>query len=124
MLCSSLVGSSEGDVDLLELVESSQDTSASNTTEDVGSGSLHQRHEALVLQDLREAVDGALVLDSTPGGHHHPPPDGVDGVGHQTGGDGDSPTKQEGHSDPGISSEHHRLQGVVQTKVHPAVAAE
>ena len=124
MLCSSLVGSSEGDVDLLELVESSQDTSASNTTEDVGSGSLHQRHEALVLQDLREAVDGALVLDSTPGGHHHPPPDGVDGVGHQASRYGDCPSQEEGESHSGISSEDQRLQGVVEPEVHASVAAK
>merc|ERR1712020_9862 len=121
MLCSSLCSSSEGDVDLLELVETSQDTSASHTTEDVGSGSLHQRHKALVLQDLREAVDGSLVLDSAPGGHHHPPPDGVDGVGHQPGSDGDGPTQEEGESHSGISSEDQRLQGVVQSEVHTTV---
>merc|ERR1712020_509570 len=121
MLCSSLCSSSEVDVDLLELVETSQDTGTSHTTEDVGSGSLHQRHEALVLQDLREAVDGALVLDSAPGGHHHPPPDGVDGIGHQPGSDGDSPSQEEGESHSGISSEDQRLQGVVQAEVHATV---
>jgi len=31
-----------GDVDLLELVETGQDTGASDTTEDVGTSSLHQ----------------------------------------------------------------------------------
>merc|ERR1719412_688169 len=68
-----------------------------------------------------EAVHGALVLDSTPGGHHHPPPDGVDGVGHQASRDGDSPAEQEGNGNASVSSQHEGLQGVVETKVHPAV---
>ena len=72
---------------------------------------------------MHEAVHGALVLDSTTGGHHHPPPDGVDGVGHEASGDGDGPAKQEGNGDASISSQDEGLQGVVETKVHPAVAA-
>ena len=68
-----LSSNSPCDVDSLELVETSEHTGSSNTTEDVGSGALHQAHEALVLQDLHSAVDGTLVLDSTTGGHHHPP---------------------------------------------------
>ena len=48
-----LLASSEGDVDLLELVKTSQDTGPSHSSENVGSGSLHQRHEALVLQHLK-----------------------------------------------------------------------
>ena len=48
-------------------------------------------------------------------------PDGIDGVGHQPGGDGDGPAKQEGEGHAGISPKNQRLQCVVQAKVHPAV---
>ena len=65
------------DVDLLEGIETGQDTGASDSSKDVGSGTLHHGHKALVLHDLNGAVDGALVLDAATGGHHHPPPDGV-----------------------------------------------
>merc|ERR1719422_1809439 len=60
-----------GDVNLLELVETSQHTSTSNTSQDVGSSTLHQGHEALRLDNLHTAIDGALVLDSLARGHHH-----------------------------------------------------
>merc|ERR1711862_791702 len=75
------------DVQLLELVESGEDTGAGDATEDVGAGSLHQGHEPFVLHDLDEAVHGSLVFDGLSGGHHHTPTDGVDGVGHEAGGD-------------------------------------
>ena len=48
-------------------------------------------------------------------------PDCIDGVGHQPGGDGDGPAEQEGEGHAGISPEHQRLEGVVQSEVHPAV---
>jgi len=116
-----LSSNSPCDVDRLELVETSQDTGTSNTTEDVSSSSLHHGHEALVLEDLHSAVNGALVLDSATGGHHHPPSDSINGVGHQTGGDGNSPTKEEGSSNTGILSQKDGLQRVIQTKVHTSV---
>ena len=72
-----LQAGSPRDVHGLELVETGEDTSASNTTEDVGTSTLHHAHEALVLQDLHAAVDGALVLGAATRGHHHPPPDCV-----------------------------------------------
>merc|ERR1712127_941676 len=109
------------DVDGLELVESGEDTGTGNTTKDVGSGSLHEGHEALSLAHLHEAVQGALVLDGGTRGHHHAPPHGIDGVGHESGGDGDGPSEDEGGSDSGIGSEKHGLQGVVQTEVHTSV---
>ena len=91
-LISSLVSGPECDVDLLELVEAGQNTSSSYSSQDVGASSLHQGHEALVLDHLTETVDGTIVLDSSSGGHHHAPSDGVDGVGHQPGSDGHRPS--------------------------------
>ena len=114
-----LVASPEGNVDLLELVKPSQHSSTGHTSQDIGPGPLHQGHETLIGQDLPEAVEGALVLDTTPGGHHHPPPDGVDGVGHEASGDSDSPAEQEGDGHSGVRTKDQRLEGVVQTEVHP-----
>ena len=131
-----LIAQSPADVHGLELVEACQDTGASHASQDVGSGSLHHGHEALVLQDLDAAVDGSLVLDTATRGHHHAPPDGVwqgkwsvrvstrrlegltDGIGHQASGDGHSPAEQEGERDVGSVSQQERLQGVKQTEVH------
>merc|ERR1711955_53475 len=106
----SLLSSSEGNVHLLELVESGQGTS-----------SLHQGHESLVPENLREAVQGSLVLDSTSGCHHHAPPDGVDGVGHQTSGNCDSPTQEEGESHSSISAKKQGLESIVESEVHSTV---
>merc|ERR1719458_43287 len=117
-----LQAGSPRDVHGLELVETSEDTSASNTTEDVGTSTLHHAHESLVLQDLHAAVDGALVLGAATGGHHHPPPDCVNGVGHQASGNGHSPAKDEGGSHRGVlSSDQERLQGIEHTEVHSTV---
>merc|ERR1719209_2419745 len=115
------LGSPPGDVHGLELVEAGEHTSAGDSTEDVGSSTLHQGHEALVLHDLDEAVHGALVLDTTAGGHHHPPPHGVNGVGHESSSDGDSPSKEEGEEDSSVLAEQQWLQGVVEAEVHATV---
>ena len=78
------------DIESLELVESSQHTSTSNTPEDVSSSTFHQRHESLRLDDLDSTVHGSLVLDGLTRGHHHTPTDGVNGVGDQPRSDGDN----------------------------------
>merc|ERR1719328_52717 len=57
----------------------------------------------------------------TSGGHHHAPPDGVDGVGHQTSGNCDSPTQEEGESHSCISAKKHGLESVVESEVHSTV---
>merc|ERR1719154_334045 len=108
-------------VHLLELVKSSQDTGSGDSSQDVSSGSLHQRHESLVLEDLRSAVYRALVLDSAPRGHHHSPSDGVNRIGHEPGSDGDSPAKEEGERDTSIVTKEHWLQSVEETKVHATI---
>merc|ERR1711975_168676 len=106
----------------LELVETGEHTSTSDTTEDVGTSTLHHAHEALVLQDVHSAVDGTLVLDTATRGHHHPPPDCVNGVGHEAGSNGDSPSKKEGSNHRGVlSSNEHGLQGIEHTEVHATV---
>ena len=116
-----LCSHSVGDVDLLELVETSQDTSAGHTTEDVGSSTLHHGHEAFVLEDLDTAVDGALVLDGGTGGHHHTTSDGVDGVGHEAGADGHTPAQEEGQEQGLVVSQEDGLEGVVHAEVHATV---
>ena len=83
---------SEGDIHLLELIEAGQHARARHAAENVGTGALHQGHEALVPENLLEAVQRALVLGGASGGHHHAPPHGVDGVGHQPGSDGHRPS--------------------------------
>jgi len=50
--------SSPFNVHRLELVESSEHTGTSNTSEDVGSSTLHQGHETFILANLHEAVNG------------------------------------------------------------------
>ena len=77
VVCQELGSQSPADVHGLELVEPSQDTGTSHSSQDVGSGSLHHGHEAFVLHNLDSAVDGSLVLDTATGGHHHTSPHGV-----------------------------------------------
>merc|ERR1711971_150554 len=62
-----------------------------------------------------------LYLTAT-GGHHHPPPDCVNGVGHQASANGDSPSKEEGGSNGSVlASDEHWLRGVEHTEVHATV---
>lgn len=109
------------DVESLEGVESGQDTGTSHATEDIGSGSLHHGHETFVLEDLHAAVHGVLVLHGGTGGHHHATTDRVNGVGHETSGDGHTPTQDEGQEHVGVVTQKDGLQGIVQTEVHASV---
>lgn len=47
----------------LHLVVDGQHTSTGNTTEDVGTGTLEERLDTLLGDDLLEGIDGRLVLD-------------------------------------------------------------
>merc|ERR1719391_362380 len=87
------IGSSPSDIQSLELVESCEHTSAGDAAQDVCTSSLHQRHETFILHDLEEAVHGALVFHAASRSHHHSPPHGVNGVGHEARSDSDSPAK-------------------------------
>jgi len=109
------------DVDTLEGIETGQDTGTGDTTEDVSSGSLHHGHEAFVLEDLNGAIHGVLVFDGGTRGHHHSSTNGVNGVGHKTGGNGDTPAEQEGQENVGVLTQQDGLQGVVETEVHATV---
>ena len=70
---------------------------------------------------LEEAVDGSLVLDGLSWGHHHATTDGVDGVGHESGGDGHTPTQDETEDDGVVVSQQDGLERIVQTEVHASV---
>merc|ERR1712071_568648 len=61
------------------------------------------------------------VLDSATGGHHHPPPDGVNGVGHESRSDGHSPSEEEGGHEAAVLAHKDGLQGVEETEVHATV---
>merc|ERR1712223_229043 len=115
------LGQSPFQIYCLEFVESGQDTCTSNTTEDIGTGTLHEGHETFILDDLNTAVNGSLVLNSGTWSHHHTPTDSVNGVGHQTSGNGHTPTQQEGQQDRCVISQKDRLQGIVKTEIHATI---
>jgi len=113
--------SSELDVGSGDDVEAGQHTSAGNTSEHVGAGTLHERHETLVLDDLSGAIDGTVVLDTATAGHHHAPSHGVDWVGGQAGHDGHRPTEEEADQSASTIANHDWLKRVVKSKVHTSV---
>lgn len=108
-------------VDRLEFVKASQDTSTCDTPEDVSASALHQGHEALALDDLNGAVNGSVVLNGRTGSHHHTPPDGVNGVGHQPGGDGHAPAQQEGQEERSVLAQEDGFERVIEAEVHASV---
>merc|ERR1719309_1223066 len=109
------------DVQFLELIKSSQHTSTSNTSKNVGTGSFHHGHEPFVLQNLDTTVNGAFVLNSTTRGHHHSSSDGVNGIGHKSSSNGNTPAKKEGQANICTVTEEDRLESVKHAKVHATV---
>ena len=74
----SVIGRSPGKVGGLEHVETNEDSTASDAAQNTYSDTFHQRPGTLVLEDLTDAVDGALVLGARGArGHHHPSSHGV-----------------------------------------------
>jgi hypothetical protein len=116
-----LVARSERDVGLLDDVGTGEHTGASDTAEDVRACALHERHKALVLENLHTAVHTAVVLDGRAGRHHHASSDGVDRVGGKSGSDGDGPSEEERHQSAATVTDENRLERVVQTKVETSV---
>lgn len=108
-------------VELDELVEARQDTSAGDTSQNVGTGSLHERHEALLLHDLGETVPRALVLLGLTRGHHHTTSNGVDRVRDETRRDRDSVAEREREQQARVITQQHRLQGIIETEIATAV---
>src|SRR5689334_13943507 len=64
----------------LKLIVSSENTSTSNGTQDIGSGTLEKGLVALLLDNLAVAIERRLVLDSLSRGHHHTAADSVNGI--------------------------------------------
>merc|ERR1719456_331763 len=109
----------ERHVDGLDGVDASEHTSASNTTQDVRAGALHQRHEALVLHNLRSAVERRRVLHGSAGRHHHAAADRVERVPQQTGHNRHGPAEREVQRE--VVNRQQNLQRVVQTEVEATV---
>lgn len=107
----------------LELVVDGQDTSTGNTTENVGTGTLEERLDTLLGDDLLASVEGRLVLDGLTRGHHHATTDGVKGVRGDTGTSGDEPSKGErGKEVVGeVTGKDDGLDGVVHAEVQTTV---
>lgn len=101
--------------ELLHLVVEGQDTGTGNTSEDVGSGTLEERLDTLLGNNLGSSVEHGLVVDGSTGGHHHSSSDGVERVGSKTGTGGDTPTEEERGSEGSLkrTDEDNGLNGVV-----------
>lgn len=109
--------------DDLELIVDRQDTSTGDTTEDVGTGTLEERLDTLLGDDLAGGIHGTLVLDGLTRGHHHATTDGVKRVRGDTGTGGDAPTESE-RGQEGVlerAGEDDRLDRVVHTEVQTTV---
>merc|ERR1712183_1108079 len=109
------------DVQFLELVKSSQHTSTSNTSKNVGTGSFHHGHETFILHNLDCTVNGAFVLNSTTRGHHHTSSDGVNRIGHKSSSNGNTPAKKEGQTNISTVTKEDGLESVKHAKVHATV---
>lgn len=82
--------------ELLHLVVERQDTGTGNTTKNVGTGTLEERLDTLLGDNLGTSVNHRLVVGTgTTRGHHHTTTDSVEGVRSETGTSGDTPTKSE-----------------------------
>ena len=105
------------DVQLLEFVETCEDTSASNTSQNVSACSLHQRHKSFVLHDLNEAINGAIVLNGLARRHHHTSTDGIDWIRNKTRCNCHTIAKSECKSKAGIVAQQYWLKSIIEAKV-------
>lgn len=113
----------DGDVVGLHVVEADEDEGSAETTEDVGTGTLEEGVDTVVLEDLGSAVEGSRVLGlGGTRGHHHAATDGVEGVGDETSDDGDGVTEGEAGEEAGVlAHEVHLVGGIVDAKVSTTV---
>jgi hypothetical protein len=127
----------------LDLVVDREHTGTGDTTEDVGTGTLEERADTFLGDDLAAGVDGGLVLDGLSQlvlvfnvqrmivgckthftrSHHHTTTDRVERVGGDTSTGGDSPAEQEGGQEVTLerADEEDGLDGVVHAEVETAV---
>lgn len=108
-------------VELNELVEARQHTSASDTSQNVGTGTLHEWHEALLLHDLDEAVDRAVVLLGLTRRHHHTTSNRIDWIRDKTRRDSDSIAEREREQQARVVAQQHRFKRVVEAEVAATV---
>jgi len=109
------------DVHGFDFVSTGEDTSTGNTTEDVGTSTLHQGHESFRFQDLDTAVKGGFVVDTSSGGHHHATTDGINWVGSKTRDNSDSPAQSKGSEEGTTLTDENGLEGIVDTEVKTTV---
>lgn len=116
----------------LKHIITSEGSSSGDGTEDVGTGTLEEGLDTLLLGNLDEGLNGRVVLISLTGSHHHSTTDGIDGVGGETSSGGDDPGESEGGEtldrvrdlSVGVSGEHvvdDGLNGIVETEVQTTV---
>jgi len=75
----------------LDLVVEDKHESTTSTSDDVGKATLEEGLTTLVGVDLLDAIDSACVEEiSTSGLHHESSSDGIEGIGSDTSGDGNS----------------------------------
>jgi hypothetical protein len=109
--------------DELDLVIDGQDTSTSDTTEDVSTSTLEERLDTLTGNDLAEGVEGRAVLDGLTRGHHHTTTDGVKRVRSNTSTSGNTPAEHERDEERALksTSKDNRLERVVHSEVQTTV---
>jgi hypothetical protein len=107
----------------LSLVVDGQDTSTSDTTEDVSTSTLEERLGTLLGDNLAGGIHGRAVLDGLTRGHHHTTTDGVKRVRGNTGTGSDRPAEQERSKEVTLkrTDENNRLDGVVHAEVETTV---
>lgn len=113
----------DGDVVGLHVVEADKDEGSAETTKDVGTSTLEESANSVVLEDLGSAVERSRVLGlSGTRGHHHAATDGVEGVGEETSDDGDGVTEGEAGEETGVlAHEVHLVGSIVDAKVSTTV---
>lgn len=109
--------------DDLQLVVDGQDTSTSNTTENVGTSTLEERADTLLSDDLAASIQGGLVLDGLTRSHHHTTTDSIQWVRSNTSTSGDTPAEKEGGKEVTLkrTDKDDRLERVVHTEVETTV---
>ena len=126
----------------LNLVVDGQHTSASDATQDIGTGALEKGANTFSGNDLAEGIEGGLVLDGLvemislvnhteidfsvthlTRRHHHATTDSVKRVGSDTSTSRNTPAEQEGGKEVVLerTNEDDRLKGVVHTEVQTTV---